>query len=149
MLLLVLPSRLRRSSLLSLSLPLGLPCPLILRLVYTVWNESLCTTLPQSNFSPKSSISSATPRHPHVAYSSPSTSPVSSGLSRRPLPSPGVPQSQLNSYAFRPPLPTPGPTPAPTSPQPHSRASHASSRPAALASNVASSTSDAISGDLT
>jgi hypothetical protein len=74
------------------------------------------------------------PGIPHVAYSSPSTSPVSSGLSRRPLPTPGAPPSQFNSSAFRPPLPTPGPTPAPTSPQPHSRASHASSRPA---SNVA------------
>ena len=72
------------------------------------------------------------PGVPHVAYSSPSTSPVSSGLSRRPLPTPGAPpsQSQFNSSAFRPPLPTPGPTPAPTSPQPHSRASHATSRPA-------------------
>lgn len=76
------------------------------------------------------------PGIPHVAYSSPSTSPVSSGLSRRPLPTPGVPQSHFNSSAFRTPLPTPGPTPAPTSPQPHSRASHASSRPA---SNVAGS----------
>ena len=74
------------------------------------------------------------PGVPHVAYSPPSTSPVSSGLSRRPLPTPGAPSSQINSSAFRPPLPTPGPTPAPTSPQPHSRASHASSRPA---SNVA------------
>src|SRR5216684_2611620 len=70
----------------------------------------------------------------HVAYSSPSTSPVSSGLSRRPLPTPGAPPSQFNSTAFRPPLPTPGPTPAPTSPQPHSRASRVSSRPP---SNVA------------
>src|SRR6266478_3659211 len=73
------------------------------------------------------------PGVPRVAYSSPSTSPVSSGLSRRPLPTPGAPPSQFSS-AFRPPLPTPGPTPAPTSPQPHSRASHTSSRPA---SNIA------------
>lgn len=70
------------------------------------------------------------PGVPHVAYSSPSTSPVFSGLSRRPLPTPGAPPSQFNSSAFRPPLPTPGPTPAPASPQPHSRAPQASSRPA-------------------
>jgi hypothetical protein len=58
---------------------------------------------------------------PHVVHSSPSTSPVSSGLSRRPLPTPGAPPSQFTPSAFRPPLPTPGPTPVPTSPQPHSR----------------------------
>ena len=58
---------------------------------------------------------------PHVVNSSPSTSPVSSGLSRRPLPTPGAPPSQFTPSAFRPPLPTPGPTPVPTSPQPNSR----------------------------
>lgn len=67
------------------------------------------------------------PGVPHVIYSSPSTSPVSSGLSRRPLPTPGAPPSQFTSSAFRPPLPTPGPTPVPASPRPHGRSRPGSS----------------------
>ena len=58
------------------------------------------------------------PDIPHVAYSSPPTSPVFNGLSRRPLPTPGAPPSQ-----FRPPLPTPGPTPVPIPPQSRSLSS--------------------------
>ena len=56
------------------------------------------------------------PAVPHVGYSSPPTSPVFNGLSRRPLPTPGAPPPQFTSHTFRPPLPTPGPTPVPTSP---------------------------------
>ena len=67
------------------------------------------------------------PGVPHVIYSSPSTSPVSTGLSRRPLPTPGAPSAQYTSPPFRPHLPTPGPTPAPASPRPHGRSRPGSS----------------------
>lgn len=61
------------------------------------------------------------PTIPHVSYSSPPTSPVSNGIPRRPLPTPGAPPSQVTSPAFRPPLPTHGPPPIPTSPPSHAR----------------------------
>ena len=67
------------------------------------------------------------PRIPQVGPSSPPTSPVSNGVSRRPLPTPGAPPSQP---AFRPPLPTPGPTPVPISPR--SRTHSRSLRPGSL-----------------
>ncbi|KAI9509051.1 hypothetical protein F5148DRAFT_1148601 [Russula earlei] len=69
------------------------------------------------------------PGIPHVGYSSPPTSPVSNGISRRPLPTPGAPPSQFTSPPFGQPLPTPGPTPAPASPQSHSRPLHPGSLP--------------------
>ncbi|KAH9962958.1 hypothetical protein BC827DRAFT_183841 [Russula dissimulans] len=69
------------------------------------------------------------PGVPYVGYSSPPTSPGSSGPSRRPLPTPGAPPSQFTSPLFAHPLPTPGPTPAPTSPQSHSRPLRAGSLP--------------------
>ncbi|KAH9006526.1 hypothetical protein EDB86DRAFT_2795167 [Lactarius hatsudake] len=65
------------------------------------------------------------PDIPHVGYTSPPTSPVFNGLSRRPLPTPGAPPSQFTSPPFRPPLPTPGPTPVPVPPQSHSHSSQA------------------------
>ncbi|KAI0250663.1 hypothetical protein BJV78DRAFT_546121 [Lactifluus subvellereus] len=64
------------------------------------------------------------PAVPHVGYSSPPTSPVSNGLSRRPLPTPGAPPSQFTLHTYRPPLPTPGPTPVPTSPRPRTQPLH-------------------------
>jgi hypothetical protein len=63
------------------------------------------------------------PDIPHVGYTSPPTSPVFNGLSRRPLPTPGAPPSQFTSPPFRPPLPTPGPTPVPIPPQSRSHSS--------------------------
>jgi hypothetical protein len=71
------------------------------------------------------------PDIPHVGYTSPPTSPVLNGLSRRPLPTPGAPPSQFTSPPFRPPLPTPGPTPVPIPPQSHS---HSSQTPTLLPS---------------
>src|SRR5712672_1265327 len=78
-----------------------------------------------SNHQPISAPSPQYPQQlpgvPHVGYSSPPTSPGSSGPSRRPLPTPGAPPSQFASPLFAHPLPTPGPTPAPASPQSHRR----------------------------
>jgi hypothetical protein len=86
-----------------------------------------------SNHQPISAPSPQYPQQlpdvPHVGYSSPPTSPSSSGPSRRPLPTPGAPPLQFTSPLFNHPLPTPGPTPAPASPQSHSRPLRAGSLP--------------------